>query len=82
MPKDAETTTCTSCGRKIIWTLSPANKRLPVDARRVPVYDLEPSINGARVIKRGTHYISHFLTCPNASQHSKGNERPSRGVES
>lgn len=79
-----EISKCKSCGRDIIWATSPTGANLPLDARPVTPYRLQPSttppgkiyavpseadIKGADMKLR----ISHFLTCPNAAQHSKGN---------
>ena len=76
---------CSSCGRGIIWTTSPSGARLPLDARPVTVYQIEeddvyPGGVGALDYQKqindivpGTKlYVSHFVTCPNAAQHSRG----------
>lgn len=82
---------CSSCGRAIIWTVSPSGARLPLDARPAVMYYLDnavPTPNAipvkAEVIKAPAvlfaaeamleetrTYVSHFLTCPSASEHSK-----------
>ena len=67
---------CGSCGQAIIWVKDQNGTRLPLNNRRVRVYE-----NGEDA---GWHYkevlessdaklfhISHFLTCPNAKEHSK-----------
>lgn len=82
-PKQAK---CSTCGRAIIWSHSPSDARLPLDARPVSVYTLgwaaEP-LDGdtprATRLERepGAEplYISHFLTCPEAAQHSRARAR-------
>lgn len=85
-----EKATCSSCGRQIIWTISPAGARLPLDARPVTVYGIDsteslrieglPRAVRARSVYSadamlelpGPIYISHFLTCPEAAQYSRG----------
>lgn len=74
---------CSSCGRKIIWAYSPAGARLPLDARPVRPYFIDylalggstpraipapvPELLGAPT----KFYISHYLTCPQADEHSR-----------
>ena len=74
---NAEQAHCQSCGRAIIWATSPTGARLPLDARPVTVYGVAPQEGYATPLAgkadRLDHspvYISHFLTCPNAGQHS------------
>ena len=89
-----EQATCSSCGRQIIWTISPAGARLPLDARPVTAYWLREPFAGAvpEAVALNTRpvratavdqvfgedhgptkiYISHFLTCPQAREHSRG----------
>lgn len=69
---------CRSCGREIIWATSPAGRRLPLDARpvnphvyRLRGHDETPQAEGVAFEAQGAVYVSHFLTCPNAAQHSK-----------
>ena len=85
-----ETASCSSCKRAIIWTISPAGARLPLDARPVTVYGIDPTesmkVEGLpRAVRArsvysadamldlpGPIYISHFLSCPNARDFSRG----------
>lgn len=69
--------TCSSCGAQILWIRTLSGRPMPVDATPVQVMvhlgqgerdergDMVPLYSS----KRG--YISHFATCPNASQHRK-----------
>lgn len=72
------TAKCDSCGAEIIWIKDQKDKRLPVNKRRVRVYD--QTLSAGWHFKEALHtddarlfYISHFITCPNATQHSKEN---------
>lgn len=67
---------CNSCGRMIYWTISPTGARLPLDARPLTLYRLEEKgteLHAVKVIEdldAQPVYTSHFITCPNARQHS------------
>lgn len=73
----AKPSTCRSCGARIIWA-EHGGERIPLNATRVRLYELlgppgnEPiartMVEGARPL---LGYVSHFVSCPNASQHSK-----------
>lgn len=63
--------TCSSCGAEIIWTVTAAGKRMPVDAKpekRVAIRpnDSDPLTPLSRVVDV---FVSHFATCPNAARH-------------
>ena len=61
---------CTSCGAAIIWAVTEAGKRTPVDAkaeRRIVLDDTEdPPI----AVVMPTHQ-SHWASCPNAAAHRR-----------
>lgn len=59
---------CRGCGGPIIWAISPTGARIPLDAR-APVYMVQTDQGSTRAV-RSTHYVSHFCTCPNASEFS------------
>ena len=66
---------CSSCGRAIVWATSPNGARMPVTARPVTTYtlvegELMAPPNAVKVEAEDKHYISHFVDCPNAAQHS------------
>lgn len=70
---------CRICDRAIIWSTSPNGARLPLDARPVTAYriltDTEPPdavAVQALAEPDAKLYVSHFLTCPQAAQHSRG----------
>lgn len=71
---------CKSCNQEIIWIEDQDGTRLPVNKTRVRVYHDEgppgekavwryaaEDISGRPLLQ----HISHFLTCPNAAEHSK-----------
>lgn len=74
---------CRSCGAEIFWAETAGGKRMPVDADPVPdgnviVEDRPGDGLRATVLEPGAlmlddpglpRYVSHFATCPNASQH-------------
>lgn len=83
----ADHSVCRSCGANIVWA-TVGGKRVPLNATRVQAYVDDPvkGIDSLRYrdIDRGAQAdaekpylvrISHFLTCPQASQHSRGGRR-------
>lgn len=55
-------TRCRSCRARIIWFKTEAGKNMPVDADSVESSDEKLDL---------TRHVSHFRTCPQASQHRK-----------
>jgi len=55
-------TRCRSCGAKIIWFKTARWRNMPVDADSVEPEDEELDLD---------KHVSHFSTCPNASQHRR-----------
>lgn len=62
---------CKTCGKTIVWAISPSGANIPLQP--VPGYLVEVGASGMPCAARtdAPVYISHFLTCPQASQHSK-----------
>jgi len=63
---------CSSCGAEIIWTVTAAGKRMPVDAApigKVTVLRTNPADALTPLSRQVYHFVSHFATCPNAHQH-------------
>lgn len=72
---------CRSCRAEVIWCVTPAGKRMPVDAQPVEGGNLllttdDPPV--ARVvdpdqllIDDGQRFVSHFATCPEADTHRR-----------
>lgn len=77
---------CRGCGKSIIWATTDGGKRIPLDARNVPVYRIAVDSrgvyavgsDGAPLVER-VHdvYLSHFITCPNREQFSASNRKES-----
>lgn len=63
----AETTQCKSCNRDIVWMGTYAGKKMPVDADTVP-----DTFEEGDIFDKRKGMVSHFDTCPNASQHRAG----------
>lgn len=74
---------CNGCGKKIIWGLTEEGKRIPMDpvpATYVCHGQGEDPVNGQHYRVRranpnkekaiGQAYVSHFTTCPKASDFS------------
>lgn len=79
-----KTLTCNSCHAPIVWALTVAGKRMPVDAEPVEhgnlhLYEPVTDPDSPRVIFHDAGcgdfddplYTSHFATCPNANQHRR-----------
>jgi hypothetical protein len=75
---------CGSCGAAVIWAITAAGNRMPVDpepAENGNLYLFEPSTPGGDrtvMVARGFQrdhgeplYLSHFVTCPNAARHRR-----------
>lgn len=72
-----ERSTCSGCGRAIIWITSKNGKPMPVDLRSVTghlyVIDGDDTHALTEAVPTGLPeriYLSHFLTCPEASRFS------------
>lgn len=75
--------TCRSCGAPVIWAHTETGSRMPVDPERVQGGNVmliaDVTDDGrmtpnqiAKVVKPGDGvYVSHFATCPDASQHRR-----------
>ena len=75
---------CSSCGRAIVWAISPNGARLPLDARPMTVYALDAATDPPKAVKvldvatdgppvelPAPLYISHFVTCPDRDKFSR-----------
>lgn len=65
-------TTCRSCGADVIWAQTSKGRHIPLDA--VPASDGNILLTDgiARVVDPGQgHFVSHFVTCPQAHQWRK-----------
>lgn len=82
MNKDSRPTRqCRSCGAPIVWAVTEAGKRMPLDAEPHPGRRgqfIFTSPDTVRYGKSGTPipegvetFVSHFSTCPNRKAHRK-----------
>jgi hypothetical protein len=67
----ADEARCRSCGTKILW-IEIDGKRIPLDARQHPIYTESAAADGEWYREYNAR-LSHFVTCPNASKHSRSN---------
>jgi hypothetical protein len=75
---------CGSCGAPIIWADTRHGRKMPVDAEPSPNGNVELRTVGGVVLATvgdavlslpgmaGTMHMSHFATCPHASEWRKG----------
>lgn len=64
---------CRSCGKKVLFAMDDKGTKQILDLV-APCFVVEWT-NGTMVVRRvPVTYVSHFATCPNASQHSKRNQ--------
>jgi hypothetical protein len=74
MPKPAK---CRSCQAAILW-VKHDGRNIPMNVRRVRAYqirDIGALEEAPFVFDFELAHISHFVTCPNASEHSKNKPR-------
>lgn len=57
-PPQGDSGTCRSCGAAVVWTVTAAGRRMPMDAN--------PTLQAALVGPPQPTYVSHFATCPQA----------------
>ncbi len=70
---------CKSCGKTIVWGVTEDGTKIPLDPSP-PVYVITGKLQayqgeGFQVERTKMSLVSHFITCPNASQHSKKNKK-------
>lgn len=75
---------CKSCNAPIRWCVTEGGKAMPVDLMPVRGGNITLRDEGVRTVavyvqpllepeedKGRPHYVSHFATCPNATQHRR-----------
>lgn len=70
---------CRSCGAEIVWAVTEKGKRAPLDAAPVDggTFSLEPGTDSPRAVfvpveaRSGPLFVSHYATCPQASNWRK-----------
>lgn len=69
-----KTSLCSTCGRQIVWGVNKeTGKSVPIDMIP-PVYAVHEEAGGSVTLVnlKKAAGVSHFATCPQASEHSKG----------
>ena len=70
---------CRGCGKKILWGRTAEGKNIPLDALS-PVYRLgevtkdDQGRDVQMIVRDREAFVSHFCTCPKASQFSRRND--------
>jgi len=77
---------CRTCGKAILWTQTITGRRMPVDAvaypdgniilglreHQLPLALVQTEQARTELQAKGEHlYLSHFVTCPQASAHRR-----------
>lgn len=73
------TTPCKGCGRPIVWARNTqTEKRVPLDPK--PVCYVVQEFDGELICGPVTAMVTHFATCPKASDFSKGGGHAGAGT--
>ncbi len=64
---------CKTCQAEIVWMLTSAGKRVPLDPPEKRYVENLTSTHRGQVEVQDT-WLSHFATCPQADQHRKKRE--------
>lgn len=72
------TAKCRSCGAEIVWTITEAGKRMPMDVEPMTIRGafelIGPILPDGHIQAFAASpklYRSHFATCPNAAEHRR-----------
>lgn len=66
---------CRGCGKSIVWGETKDGKKIPLDPRP-PVYSVRKDPLSGTVLERALDcMVTHFATCPQASQFSASNKK-------
>ena len=68
------TSPCSGCGKPIVWGVDGVGHRIPLDPTP-PVYDTELFMGRVSANRRKSAMVSHFATCPNANEFSRGKRK-------
>lgn len=64
----SQTTPCASCRAPVRWISTASGAAMPIDPEPRKMIVLRPGTEIGDVVDA---FVSHFATCPNASQHRK-----------
>lgn len=63
--------TCRGCGKEMVWAKTADGRAIPIDLRPVIYRIIGPGPNYAAArVPTGEYAVSHFATCPKASEFS------------
>lgn len=62
---------CRSCDAYVVWMRTNTGKSMPVDADSIDEDELERAEDGTPLFDAGLGHVSHFATCPHASEHRR-----------
>lgn len=82
---------CSTCGAAIVWAVLKDGQKIPLNYRRTRAYVLDRApdgqpgadrvvvkLHGGKAADLDLFYVSHFLTCPDASSHSRGKTKAAK----
>lgn len=69
---------CRSCGAPIVWVVTPNGNSMPLDAKTVTLWQIEPegAQEGSPRARPVQVRASHFASCPQADAWRKGGREP------
>jgi len=65
---------CRTCNARIVWAKLDSEKRIPLNYTRVRTYEIVEGVARPVLSSKGDvrlAFVSHFVSCPDAAQHSK-----------
>jgi hypothetical protein len=67
---------CKGCGKPIVWAVTRAGKKIPLDPKP-NVYSIrEQKPDGTKIVTmENSFYVSHFITCSHVNDFSKGRSK-------
>ncbi len=75
-PRGLEAGKCRSCGADILWGVTSADRKAPLDAKP----ETRMILNGDGRLVQVHAYTNHFATCPSADQHRADKRGPVVGT--
>ena len=71
---------CKGCGKPIVWGITADGKKIPLDPRP-PIYRFDGH-DATRIERVMDVYVTHFATCPKASQFSGSKPKQKEDAQS